>query len=73
MFPAIGALVSIYGIFADPATIQAQLTNLSSLLPGGAIEIIEINYNALHRAERALWALPFLLVSRLLYGVPTLE
>jgi hypothetical protein len=40
IFPAIGALVSIYGIFADPTTIQAQLNNLSSLLPGGAIEII---------------------------------
>jgi membrane protein len=40
IFPAIGALVSIYGIFADPATIQAQLNNLSSLLPGGAIETI---------------------------------
>jgi membrane protein len=40
IFPAIGALVSIYGIFADPATIQAQLNNLSSLVPGGAIEII---------------------------------
>src|SRR4030095_15678631 len=40
MFPAIGALVSIYGIFADPATIQAELDNLSSLFPGGAIAII---------------------------------
>jgi membrane protein len=40
IFPAIGVLVSIYGIFADPTTIQAQLNNLSSLLPGGAIEII---------------------------------
>jgi membrane protein len=40
IFPAIGALVSVYGIFANPTTIQAQLDNLSSLLPGGAIEII---------------------------------
>jgi membrane protein len=40
MFPAIGALVSIYGIFADPGTIRAQLDNLSSLLPNGAIEVI---------------------------------
>ena len=32
--------MSIYGIFADPATIQAQLNNLSSLVPGGAIEVI---------------------------------
>ncbi len=40
MFPAVGALVSVYGIFADPATIRAHLNDLSSLLPGGAIEII---------------------------------
>ena len=40
IFPAIGALVSIYGLFADPASIQAQLSDLSPLLPGGAIEVI---------------------------------
>jgi len=40
MFPAIGALVSVYGIFSDPATIRTHLEDLSSLLPGGAIEII---------------------------------
>jgi membrane protein len=40
IFPAIAALVSIYGIFSDPASIRAHLTELSSFLPGGAIEII---------------------------------
>ena len=40
IFPAIAALVSIYGIFADPANIQAQLSSLSSILPGGAIDVI---------------------------------
>jgi membrane protein len=40
IFPAIGALVSIYGIFSDPDTIRTHLDDLSSLLPGGAIEII---------------------------------
>jgi membrane protein len=40
IFPAIAALVSIYGLFADPANIQAQLSSLSSLLPGGAVEVI---------------------------------
>jgi membrane protein len=40
IFPAIAALVAIYGLFADPASIQAQLSNLSSLLPGGAVEVI---------------------------------
>jgi membrane protein len=40
LFPAIAALVSLYGLFADPATISDQLNNLTSFLPGGAIEII---------------------------------
>lgn len=40
MFPAIAALVSIYGIFSDPGTIRAHLDDLSSFLPGGAIEVI---------------------------------
>ncbi|WP_262272447.1 YihY/virulence factor BrkB family protein [Microvirga yunnanensis] len=40
LFPALGALVSIYGLFADPATIQDHLTALSGVLPGGALEII---------------------------------
>jgi membrane protein len=40
LFPAIAALVSIYGLFADPATIEGHLSALSGVLPGGATEII---------------------------------
>jgi membrane protein len=40
VFPAIAALVSIYGLFADPATVQDHLKTLSGVLPGGAMEII---------------------------------
>src|SRR5918997_3101544 len=40
LFPAIAALVSIYGLFADPATIEGHLGTLSGVLPGGATEII---------------------------------
>ena len=40
MFPAVAALVSIYGIFADPGTIRVHLDDLSSVLPSGAIEVI---------------------------------
>nr|WP_246205820.1 YihY/virulence factor BrkB family protein [Microvirga arsenatis] len=40
IFPAIAALVSIYGLFADPATIQNHLSALSGVLPGGAVEIV---------------------------------
>jgi len=40
IFPAIAALVAIYGLFADPATISSNLDSLSGLLPGGAIDVI---------------------------------
>src|SRR3954471_23315481 len=40
IFPAIAALVSIYGLFADPATIQEHLNTLSGVMPGGALDIV---------------------------------
>ena len=40
IFPAIAALVSIYGLFADPATIQEHLNALSGVMPGGALDIV---------------------------------
>ncbi|MBV9824632.1 MAG: YihY/virulence factor BrkB family protein [Alphaproteobacteria bacterium] len=40
LFPAIGALVSIYGLFADPGTIAKQLDTMNGILPGGAIDVI---------------------------------
>src|SRR5438067_1158691 len=46
LFPAIAALVSIYGLCADPATIEQQLDSLSAILPGGAVDAIR---DQLHR------------------------
>src|SRR5205807_2953170 len=40
IFPAVAALVALYGLFADPSTISSQLDQVSGLLPGGAIEIV---------------------------------
>ena len=39
IFPALAALVAIYGLFADPATIAAHMDTLSRFLPGGAIDV----------------------------------
>ena len=39
-FPAIAALVSIYGLFADPASLTDQIDRLSDILPGGAIGVV---------------------------------
>jgi membrane protein len=40
LFPAIAALVSIYGLFADPHTIAKQLDTLSGVLPGGGMTVV---------------------------------
>jgi membrane protein len=40
IFPAIAALVALYGLFADPSTISRDLDGLSGILPGGATDVI---------------------------------
>lgn len=40
LFPAITALVSIYGLVADPASIADSLSMLDAILPESAIELI---------------------------------
>lgn len=39
-FPAIAAFVSLYGLFADPGTINEHLADLASIMPSGAVDII---------------------------------
>jgi membrane protein len=39
IFPAIAALVAVYGLFSDPATIAKHLDQLTGFLPGGAIDV----------------------------------
>lgn len=41
LFPAITALVSLYGLFADPATVRDHLAALSFMLPAGTFQIVE--------------------------------
>ncbi|WP_028749079.1 YihY/virulence factor BrkB family protein [Rhizobium mesoamericanum] len=40
LFPALAALVAIYGLVADPATMAEHLRELSGLLPPGAYDLI---------------------------------
>ena len=40
LFPAVTALVSLYGLFADAAMIDDHLSGLNGLLPSGAIDIV---------------------------------
>lgn len=40
LFPATGAFVALYGVFADISTIQKHLNELALLLPPGAVDLI---------------------------------
>ena len=41
VFPAITALVSFYGLYADPSAIGANLQTLSLMLPEGSFQIVQ--------------------------------
>jgi membrane protein len=41
IFPAVTALVSSYGLFADPSTISGNLQSLAPMLPDGAFGIVQ--------------------------------
>ncbi|MEO8317726.1 MAG: YihY/virulence factor BrkB family protein [Bradyrhizobium sp.] len=41
VFPAVTALVSFYGLFADPSTIGANLQSLALMLPEGSFQIVQ--------------------------------
>jgi membrane protein len=41
LFPAITALVSLYGLFTNPSTISEHISLAAGLLPGGGVEILE--------------------------------
>jgi len=40
LFPALAALVAVFGLLADPAVIQQQINSLSGVLPGEAQKLI---------------------------------
>ena len=40
IFPGIAALISIYGLFADPASVANHLDTIANVAPGGAIDVL---------------------------------
>lgn len=40
LFPALAALISIYGLFADPQQVERHLGTLEGLVPGGGMDIL---------------------------------
>jgi membrane protein len=47
LFPALAALVSLYGLFADPNTISSTLDAASGVVPGGGMQIINDQLHSL--------------------------
>jgi membrane protein len=60
IFPAIAALVGIYGLFADPTTISTHLDTLAGLLPGGAIDVIKDQLTRIASHGKSTLGLTFL-------------
>lgn len=60
LFPAIAALVSIYGLFANPSTIASHLNMLSGVAPGGAADVIRDQMTRLASQNGATLGLGFL-------------
>jgi len=40
IFPGIAALISIYGLFADPAAVASHLVMIANVAPGGAMDVL---------------------------------
>src|SRR5438067_2283786 len=60
LFPAIAALVAVYGFFADPATIASHLDGIGGFVPGGAIEVIRDQITRVASQGRTTLGLTFL-------------
>jgi membrane protein len=59
IFPAIAALVGIYGLFADPTTISTHLDSVADFLPGGAIDVIRDQLTRIASHGRSTLGLTF--------------
>lgn len=47
IFPAIAAMVSVYGLFVEPATVEQQFAQLTGVLPQQAQELLSEQFKAL--------------------------
>ena len=60
LFPAVAALVALYGLFADPNTITSHLDSIVGFVPGGAIEVIRDQITRVASQGRTTLGLTFL-------------
>jgi membrane protein len=60
IFPGIAALISIYGLFADPANVAGNLDTMANVAPGGAIDVLREEMNRLASQGGAILGVSFL-------------
>ena len=60
LFPAIAALVALYGLFADPAAITSHLDSIAGVVPGGAIEVMRDQITRVASQGRTTLGLTFI-------------
>jgi membrane protein len=60
IFPGIAALISIYGLFADPASVASHLDTMANVAPGGAIDILREEMTRLASQRGATLGISFL-------------
>jgi membrane protein len=51
IFPGIAALVSLYGLVADPATVTQHISSLEGIIPGGGMNILNEQLKSLTSAQ----------------------
>lgn len=61
LFPALAALVSLYGLISDPSTIAGQMQFLSGLLPEDALNLVLGQLEALSRQNDSSLSIGFLI------------
>jgi membrane protein len=60
LFPALAALVALYGVFADPTTITSHLDSIADLVPAGALEVIRDQITGVASQGRTTLGLTFI-------------
>lgn len=51
IFPALAALISLYGLFADPRTVANHLASLDGVMPGGGMDLLKEQVRSLTSGE----------------------
>jgi membrane protein len=59
IFPGVAALISIYGLFADPASVANHLDTIANVAPGGAIDLLREEMTRLASQGGQHWASAF--------------